>query len=154
MCVRGRERGSRSTCVTPGERLRQSKTGGCSQRVRWKKRFKKKNHFKVYSLEEKTPHFFFLTAHEHDESWRCVHVDVREVRDNCGFAYAGQGQTMNLSQISGHGARLKTGCQTNFRPRGMTGTEPLTPDMVDGNNLLARTAATPLEEKPCAGNRE
>ena len=26
----------------------------------------------------------------------------------------------------------------------------LTPDMVDGNNLLALTAATPLEEKPCA----
>ena len=31
-----------------------------------------------------------------------MHVDVREVRDNCGFAYAGQGQIMNLSQISGH----------------------------------------------------
>ena len=32
------------------------------------------------------------------------------------------------------------------------GTEPLqvTPDMVDGNNLLALTAATPLEEKLCA----
>ena len=47
------------------------------------------------------------------------------------------------------GARLKTGCQSNFRPIGKTGTEPLTPDMVDGNNL-ALTAATPLEEKPCA----
>ena len=29
------------------------------------------------------------------------------------------------------------------------GTEPLTPDMIDGNNLLALTAATSLEEKPC-----
>ena len=29
------------------------------------------------------------------------------------------------------------------------GTEPPTPDMVDVNNLLALTAATPLEEKPC-----
>ena len=47
------------------------------------------------------------------------------------------------------GARLKTGCQSNFRPRGKTGTEPPTPNMVDGNNLLALTAATPLEEKPC-----
>ena len=28
--------------------------------------------------------------------------------------------------------------------------EPLTPDMADGNNLLALTAATPLEEKPCS----
>ena len=46
-----------------------------------------------------------MTAHEHDESWRCVHVDVREVgevRDSCGYAYAGQGQIMNLSQMSGH----------------------------------------------------
>ena len=47
------------------------------------------------------------------------------------------------------GARLKTVCQSNFRPRGTTGTEPLTTDMVDVNNLLALTAATPLEEKPC-----
>ena len=34
-----------------------------------------------------------------------MHVDVREVgevRDNCGFAHTGQGQIMNLSQISGH----------------------------------------------------
>ena len=34
-----------------------------------------------------------------------MHVDVREVgevRHNCGFAYAGRGQIMNLSQISGH----------------------------------------------------
>ena len=47
------------------------------------------------------------------------------------------------------GARLKTGCQSNFRPRGKTGTEPLAPDMVDGNNLFAMTAATPLKETPC-----
>ena len=47
------------------------------------------------------------------------------------------------------GGGLKTGCQSTFRPRGKTGTEPLTPDKVDGNNLLALTAATPLEEKPC-----
>ena len=47
------------------------------------------------------------------------------------------------------GARIKTGCQSNFRPRGKTGTDPLTPDMVDGNNVLALTAATPLEEEPC-----
>ena len=33
-----------------------------------------------------------------------MHVDVREVRDNCGFAYTGRGQIMNLSQISGHAA--------------------------------------------------
>ena len=38
---------------------------------------------------------------------------------------------------------------SHFRPRRKTRTEPLTPDMVDGNNLLALTAATPLEEKPC-----
>ena len=46
-------------------------------------------------------------------------------------------------------ARLQTGCQSNFRPRGKTGTESLTPDMIDGNNPLALTVATPLEEKPC-----
>ena len=53
------------------------------------------------------------------------------------------------------GARLKTGRQSNFQPRGKAGTEPLTPDMVDGNNLLALIAATPLEEKPCVvtGNK-
>ena len=33
------------------------------------------------------------------------------------------------------------------------GTEPLTPDMIDRNNLLALTAATPLEEKPCVVTR-
>ena len=49
-----------------------------------------------------THDLFFLNAHEHAESWRCVHVKVREVRDNCGFAYVGRGQIMNLSQISGH----------------------------------------------------
>ena len=53
------------------------------------------------------------------------------------------------------GARLQTGCQSIFDPeRGKTGTEPLTPDMVDGNNLLALTAATPLEEKPCVVTRK
>ena len=70
------------------------------------KRFQKKS-LQGLLPERETPDFFFLTAHEHDESWRCVHVDVREigeVRDNCGFAYAGQGQIMNLSQISGHDA--------------------------------------------------
>ena len=38
-----------------------------------------------------------------------MHVDVREVgevRHNCGFAYAGRGQIMNLSQISGHERHL------------------------------------------------
>ena len=69
------------------------------------KRFQKKSLQGLLPGRE-TPDFFFLTAHEHDESWRCkwrcVHVDVREIRDNCGFAYAGQGQIMNLSQISGH----------------------------------------------------
>ena len=34
--------------------------------------------------------------------------------------------------------------------RGKTGTEPHTPDMVDGNNLNDLTAATPLEENPWA----
>ena len=56
---------------------------------------------------------------------------------------------LNCYRCGSLGARLKTGCQSNFRPRGKTGTEPLTHDMVDGNNLLAITAATPLEEKPC-----
>ena len=68
------------------------------------KRFQKKSLQGLLPRRE-TPDFFFLTAHEHDESWRCVHVDVREVgevRHNRGFAYAGQGQIMNLSQISGH----------------------------------------------------
>ena len=51
------------------------------------------------------------------------------------------------------GARLKTGCQSNFRPRGKTGTEPRT-DVVDGNNLLALTAETPLEEKSCVVTRK
>ena len=67
------------------------------------KRFQKKSLQDLLPGRE-TPDFFFLTAHEHDEGWRCVHVDVREVgevRHNCGFAYAGQGQIMNLSQISG-----------------------------------------------------
>ena len=94
--------------MTPGERLRQSlrkqTKDKVARRVRWKKDFKK-NHFLVPGRE--TPDSFFLTAHEHshehDESWRCVHVDVREVRENHGgFAYAGQGQIMNLSQFSGH----------------------------------------------------
>ena len=44
----------------------------------------------------------FLSQYKNDESWWCVHVDVREVRDNCGFAYTGRGQIMNLWQISGH----------------------------------------------------
>ena len=68
------------------------------------KRFQKKSLQGLLPGRE-TSDFFFVTAHEHDESWRCVHVDVREVgevRNNCGFAYAGQGQIMNLSQISGH----------------------------------------------------
>ena len=65
------------------------------------KRFQKKSLQGLLPRRE-TPNFFFLTAHEHDESWRCVHVDVR---DNCGLAYAGQGQIMNLSQISGHASQ-------------------------------------------------
>ena len=70
------------------------------------KRFQKKSLQCLLPARE-TPDFFFLTAHEHDESWRCVHVDVREVRDNCGFAYAGQSQITNLSQISGHDVRTR-----------------------------------------------
>ena len=69
------------------------------------KRFQKKSLQGLLPGRE-TPDFFFVTAHEHDESWRCVHVDVGEVRDNCEFAYAGQGQIMNLSQISGHGRKI------------------------------------------------
>ena len=62
MCVcvreRERERESRSTCVTPGERLRQSLRKQTENEVArrglvGKKIQKKKNHFKVYSLEEK-----------------------------------------------------------------------------------------------------
>ena len=71
------------------------------------KRFQKKSLQGLLPGRE-TPDFFSVTALEHDESWRCVHVDVREVgevRDKCGFAYAGQGQIMNLSQISGHGRK-------------------------------------------------
>ena len=30
-------------------------------------------------------------------------MSTSAIRDNCGFAYAGRGQIMNLSQISGHG---------------------------------------------------
>ena len=52
------------------------------------------------------------------------------------------------------GGTAQTGCQSNFRPIGKTGTEPLTPDMADGNNLLALTVATPLEDKPCVVTRK
>ena len=101
VCVCEREReslGSRSTCVTPGERLRQSLRKQTKNEVaRRGLRFQKKSLQGLLPGRE-TPHFFFLTAHEH---WRCVHVDVREVRDNCGFAHPVQGQIMNLSQISG-----------------------------------------------------
>ena len=62
----------------------------------------KKNTTRSTPGKRDTHDFFFLPDHEHDESWRCVHVDIREVRDNCGFAYAGWGRIMNLSQISGH----------------------------------------------------
>ena len=105
---RERERESRSTCATPGERLRQSLRKQTKYEVARRgpegKRIAKKSLQGLLRGRE-TPDFFFLTAHEHDESWRCVHVDVREVGEvghNCGFAYAGQGQIMNLSQISGH----------------------------------------------------
>ena len=91
--------------MTPGERLRQSLRKQTKNEVACKgldgKKIPKKSLQGLLPGRE-TPDFFFLTAHEHDESWRCVHVDVGEVRDNCGFAYAGQGQIMNLSQISGH----------------------------------------------------
>ena len=58
--------------------------------------------------------------------------------------------------VRGHwGAGHKTDCQSNVRPRGKTGTEPLTPVVVDGNNLLALTAATPASGgKTVCGNRE
>ena len=56
---------------------------------------------------------------------------------------------INQEECTKQGRRLKPGCQPNFRARGKTGTEPLTLDLVDGNNLLALTASTPLEEKPC-----
>ena len=112
-----RERESRSTCLTPGERLRQSLREQTKNEVARRgpdgqKNFKK-SHFKVYSLEEKLLVSF---SRQHDESWRCVHVDVRsrkvgEVRQNCGFAYAGRGQIMNLSQISGHVLNL---CSANI----------------------------------------
>ena len=53
-----------------------------------------KNHFKVFSREEKLLISFSSLSMK---PVRCMHV-----RDNCGFAYAGQGQIMDLSQISGH----------------------------------------------------
>ena len=96
MCVcereRERERESRSTCVTPGERLRQSLRKQTKNEVARRGLVGKKIPKKITSTS--TPwkrnsyscNFVFLTAHEHDESWRCVHVDIREVRDNCGFA--------------------------------------------------------------------
>ena len=105
VCVRERERESRSTFVTPGERLRQTLRKQTKNEVAHGgldgKKIPKKS-LQGLLPGRKTPDFFFLTAHEHDENWRCVHVDVREVHDNCGFAYAGPGQIMNLSQISGH----------------------------------------------------
>ena len=92
--------------MTPGERLRQSLRKQTKNEVARRGLDGKKIPKKSLLLPgRETPDLFFLTPHEHDESWRCVHVDVREVgevRDNCGFAYAGQGQIMNLSQISGH----------------------------------------------------
>ena len=48
------------------------------------------------------------------------------------------------------GEGSKPAVQFHFRPRGKTGTEPLAPDMVDGKNVIALTAATPVEEKQCA----
>ena len=50
-------RGSRTTCVTPGERLRQSLRKQTKYEVARRgfdgKKIPKKNQFKVYSLEEK-----------------------------------------------------------------------------------------------------
>ena len=96
--------------MTPGERLRQSLRKKTKNEVARRgpdgQKNSKKSHLKVYSVEEKLLISFSL---QHDESWRCVHVDVREVgevRPNCGFVYAGRGQIMNLSQISGHGSKL------------------------------------------------
>ena len=75
--------------MTPGERLRQSlrkhtinevARGGLDG-----KKIPKKS-FQGLLPGTKTADVFFLTAHELDESSRCVHVDVREICDNCRFA--------------------------------------------------------------------
>ena len=61
VCERERERESRSTCVTPGERLRQSLRKQTKNEVaRGGLDGKKipKSHFKIYSLEEKLLIFF------------------------------------------------------------------------------------------------
>ena len=47
----------------------------------------------------------------------------------------------------GHGS--KPAVSLIFDPEVRRELSPLTPDMVDGNNLFALTAATPLEENPC-----
>ena len=112
--------------MTPGERLRQSLRKQTKNEVARGgldgKKIPKKSLQGLLPGRE-TPDFFFLTAHEHDESWRCVHVDVcevGEVRDNCGFAYPGQGQIMNPSQISGHASQTNI-ARSSRRPRGSTG---------------------------------
>ena len=71
------------------------------------KRFQK-SHFKVYSLEEKLLiSFSWLPMNIMKAGGAGMSTSVKSatVRDNCGFAYAGQGQIMNLSQISGHVSR-------------------------------------------------
>ena len=83
--------------------LQTGKEWGCSQRVGWKRDAKKSLQGRLSGRE--TPDFVVLTADEHDRTAvQCVHVNVSEVHDNCGFAYAGRGQIMNLSQISCRGS--------------------------------------------------
>ena len=102
--------------MTPGERLRQTlRTETRNELARGgldRKKIPKKLLEGLLPGRE-TPDFFFLTANEHHESWRRVHADVREIRDNCGFAYEGQGQVMNLSQFSGHGT-VESGKNVTF----------------------------------------
>ena len=101
MCERERV----STCVMPGERLRQSLRKQTKNEVPHRGlngKEMQKNHFKVHSLEEKLLISFSWLPMNMMKAVRCVHVDIREVRDNCGFAYSGQGQIMYLSQSSGH----------------------------------------------------
>ena len=63
--------------MTPGERLRQSLRKQTQNEVARRgpdgKKIPKKSLQGLLPGRE-TPDFFFLTAHEHDESWRCVHV--------------------------------------------------------------------------------
>ena len=140
--------------MTPGERLGQSLRKQTKNEVARRgldgKKIPKKSLQGLLPGRE-TPDFFFLTAHEHDESWRCVHVDVREVgevRDNCGFAYAGQGQIMNLSQISGHVRRCSWQRWNQGCFHVVTNCNPVAPSSNTSHDFCSTTISRTKQQQP------